>query len=209
MVYNEKQTAIINAAEKLIAQKGFNGASVRDIAQEADVNVAMISYYFGSKEKLMEAIFESRTKDISLKVENLLADRSLSYLEKVYVLIDEYVEKFLKQQTFHRIMMREQIMETDNPISASILALKRRNLASIKKLIQEGQESGSFKRNIDIPFMMSTMVGTVNHVITSKTFYKECHERGDLSDEEFQKYITRKLSIHLKYLFKQVLTNED
>ena len=57
MEYNDKQIAIINTAEKLFALNGFDGTSVRDIAHEAGVNLAMISYYFGSKEKLMEAVF--------------------------------------------------------------------------------------------------------------------------------------------------------
>ena len=44
----------MEAAEELFAEKGFSGTSVRDIADAADVNVAMISYYFGSKEKMLE-----------------------------------------------------------------------------------------------------------------------------------------------------------
>src|ERR1017187_4351591 len=113
MEYNEKQTAIINIAEKLFAVNGFDGTSVRDIAHEADVNVAMISYYFGSKEKLMEAVFEQRTNNIRLKIENLLQNDRLTHLEKVYVLIDNYVEKFINQQEFHKIMMLEQLKEKD------------------------------------------------------------------------------------------------
>lgn len=46
MEWNEKQLHILNAAEDLFANKGFEGTSVRDIAQKAEVNVAMISYYF-------------------------------------------------------------------------------------------------------------------------------------------------------------------
>jgi len=53
--YSEKQLGILLVAERLFADKGFHGTSVRDIAQEADVNIAMISYYFGSKDKLLEA----------------------------------------------------------------------------------------------------------------------------------------------------------
>ncbi|HNO01068.1 MAG TPA: TetR family transcriptional regulator, partial [Chitinophagaceae bacterium] len=40
-------------AEKLFAEKGYNGTSVRDIAEKAGINLAMVSYYFGSKEKLL------------------------------------------------------------------------------------------------------------------------------------------------------------
>src|SRR3954470_4222231 len=107
MEFSEKQISIINAAEKLFAVTGFDGTSVRDIAHEAGINVAMISYYFGSKEKLMEAVFEQRTNNIKLKVENLLQNDQLSHLEKVNVLIDDYVDKFIHQQEFHKIMMRE------------------------------------------------------------------------------------------------------
>src|ERR1700744_6295156 len=132
MEYNEKQTAIINTAEKLFAVTGFDGTSVRDIAQEAGVNVAMISYYFGSKEKLMEAVVEERTSHIKLKVENLLQNTELTNIQKVFILIDEYVDKFIEHQQFHKIMIREQMTDKSSVISDAILEIKKRNLSSIK-----------------------------------------------------------------------------
>ena len=206
MEYNEKQTAIINTAEKLFAVNGFDGTSVRDIAHEADVNVAMISYYFGSKEKLMEAVFEQRTNNIRLKIENLLQNDRLTHLEKVYVLIDNYVEKFINQQEFHKIMMLEQLKEKDTVIAGFIHELKKRNLASIKKLIQDGQKSGEFNKNIDIALMMTTMVGTASQLITSQRFYRDVHHLEHLSETEYWKYIKKKLSAHLKNIFKIILT---
>jgi len=208
MEYNEKQIAIINTAEKLFALNGFDGTSVRDIAHEAGVNVAMISYYFGSKEKLMEAVFEQRTNNIRIKVENLMQDEKLTHLQKVNILIDDYVGKFIEQQEFHKIMMREQLIEKNTPISGFILELKKRNLSSIKKLIQDGQKCGEFKKNIDIVLMMTTMVGTVSQLLTSQRFYREINHLETLSEKEFHKHISRKLSSHLKNLFKISLYNE-
>ena len=57
----DKRDQILEAAEELFAQKGFEGTSVRDLAKKAKVNVAMISYYFGSKEKLFESWGEDST----------------------------------------------------------------------------------------------------------------------------------------------------
>ncbi len=54
----DKKGHILNNALKLFCQKGFDGTSVRDIASEADVNLAMINYYFGSKEKLFQNVIE-------------------------------------------------------------------------------------------------------------------------------------------------------
>lgn len=206
--YSDKQIAIINAAEKLFAEKGFDGASVRDIAQEADVNVAMISYYFGSKEKLMEAVFEERTAKMKMKVENLLQDKAITPLQKVFILIDDYVDKFIHQSQFHKIMMREQMINKQSPVADLIHQLKKRNLESIKILIQEGQKSGAFKKNIDIVLMMVTMVGTVSQMLTSQHFYRKMYSLEDMDELEFQKHIRKKLSTHLKNLFKQMITNE-
>lgn len=208
MEYNEKQIAIINTAEKLFAVNGFDGTSVRDIANEAGVNVAMISYYFGSKEKLMEAVFEQRTNNIRLKIENLLQNDKLTNLEKVFILIDDYVEKFIHQREFHKIMMREQLIEKDTIIAGFILELKKKNLASIKKLIHDGQKSGEFRKNVDVMLMMTTMVGTVSQLITSQRFYCDMNNLEHLSEEEFWKHLKKKLSTHLKTIFKIILTHE-
>ena len=206
--YTEKQTAILDAAQKLFAENGFDGTSVRDIAQEAGVNVAMISYYFGSKEKLMEAVFEQKSNDTRIKVEALLLNGHLTNIEKVNLLIDDYVDKFIAQQQFHRIMIRAQLVEKDTAVACFIYELKKRNLLSIKKLIQDGQKNGEFRKNIDIALMMATLVGTMSQMITSQRFYKECNHLAEMTEPEFQKHIRKKLSAHLKNLFKVILTYE-
>jgi len=51
--FNDKQIQILQVAEALFEEKGINGTSIRDIAKEAKINIAMISYYFGSKKQLL------------------------------------------------------------------------------------------------------------------------------------------------------------
>lgn len=51
---------ILGAAESLFAQRGFDGASLRQLTTAAGVNLAAVNYHFGSKEKLVEQIFRRR-----------------------------------------------------------------------------------------------------------------------------------------------------
>lgn len=208
MQYSEKQTNILGAAEKLFATQGYDGTSVRDIAQEAGVNIAMISYYFGSKEKLMEAVFEKRNVDVKTKIDKILNDENLSCLQKVNILIDDYIDKIMNQQEFHKIMMREQMINKDNIIANLLHDLKKRNLHNIKRLIQEGQKDGVFKKNIDIVMMMNTMIGTATQLLITQRFYREINHLESMPEFEFQKYLKKKLSLHLKTLFKATLTYE-
>lgn len=51
---------ILAAAEALFAQRGFEGASLRQLTASAGVNLAAVNYHFGSKEKLVEQVFKRR-----------------------------------------------------------------------------------------------------------------------------------------------------
>ena len=199
----------MEVAEKLFAQKGFEGTSVRDIAEAADVNLAMISYYFGSKEKLMESLFLLRSHVSTLQIQTVLNNKELSLWEKVDKLIEDLVDRIFQNQSFHKIMVREQMVHPGGAIGEQIFQLKQRNLALIKQLIHEGQKKGEFAKHIDIPLMMMTLVGTCNQFIGAHHYYKKVHNLESLSDAEYQKQTRKKILNHLKTLFKAILVYEE
>lgn len=208
MEYSDKQIQIMEAAEKLFAEQGFAGTSVRDIAEAAHVNLAMISYYFGSKEKLMEAMFLHRGSHFKLQLESILQSKNLSPMQKVEKLIDDYIDRIFQKQCFHKIMAREQLAHNSGAISEQIFQLKQTNQSLIKQLIQEGQKTGEFKKNIDISFLMMTLVGTTGQLVTTQHHYRKANHLESMPDEEFEKMIKKKLSNYLKNLFKAILTYE-
>lgn len=208
MEFTDKQIQIIETAERLFAERGFDGTSVRDIADEAGINVAMISYYFGSKEKLMEALFELRVGTVKMRIESLIKDESLTPLEKVNILIDEHIERNMQKQCFHKIMVGVQVTNKNPAILKAANKVKLRNAAVVTELIKEGQKKGVFKKKVDIVLMLNTMIGTVSQSLISMDYYREFNNQQDLNEEEFQLIFKRRLSIHIKTLFKVILTNE-
>jgi AcrR family transcriptional regulator len=208
MNFNDKQIQIIETAERLFAERGFDGTSVRDIADEAGINVAMISYYFGSKEKLMEALFELRVGGIKMRVESLIKDESLTPIEKVNMLIDEHIDRVMQKQCFYKIMVGVQVTNKNPAILKAANNVKIRNAEVVAELIKDGQKKGVFKKKIDVVLMINTMVGTVSQTMMSQQYYQEFNNQLNIPDEEFQVILKRKLSIHIKTLFKVILTNE-
>jgi len=57
---HETRTRILDAAEALFMQHGFEGTSMRQLTAEAEVNLAAVNYHFGSKDALIEAVFRRR-----------------------------------------------------------------------------------------------------------------------------------------------------
>ena len=198
----------MDAAEVLFAENGFNGTSVRDIAEKAGVNLAMISYYFGSKEKMMEAMFAQRSSYYKLQLESMIRDKELDPMAKMERLIDQYIEKLMNNQAFHRVLVREQMVSGNKMIMDHIQELKKQNQALIREILTEGQKKGVFKKNIDLPILMMTLVGTISQLLTTQHYYKEINGLQDMPADEFQKHIRKKLSQHLKKIFHAILSNE-
>ncbi|HEY8915343.1 MAG TPA: TetR/AcrR family transcriptional regulator [Chitinophaga sp.] len=207
MDYNQKQLQILDTAERLFAMHGFHGASVRDIAQEADVNIAMISYYFGSKERLIEAIFLKRVMDVKNGLDELVKNKELAPLEKINQLIELFVAKISDRPYFCRIMVRAQATQEGVPTEL-IHEVKKQMYDLVKKLITEGQKKGAFLGDIDTMMMVNTLVGTSNHVIISQNFLKKVWNQEAIPEDKFRQQLKERVSNHLKKLFKVVLTDE-
>src|ERR1700689_2624058 len=63
----DTKTKILDAAEKLFGNKGFDATSLRDITAEAQVNLAAVNYHFQSKESLIDAVIARRIEPVNQK----------------------------------------------------------------------------------------------------------------------------------------------
>jgi len=64
---------ILDAADVLFADKGFNGTSLREITSQANVNLAAVNYHFGSKKELIKAVMSRYMDELSPRLESALS----------------------------------------------------------------------------------------------------------------------------------------
>src|SRR5258708_15130923 len=208
---SDKREHILTVAEELFGEKGFDGTSVRDIALKAGVNLAMISYYFGSKEKLLESLIEFRAEYAVGILEELNKDQSLSPWDKIDRLVDFYVDRILNNLRFHNIMYQESIAVRSDEIKNRVIGIKMRNLEQITKIITDGQQKKLF-RQVDIPMTMGTLMGTISSYTQSKRY--GCHVLAlemNTNDEQYRSKLAPRLKAHLKQLLRAHLDirNDD
>jgi hypothetical protein len=156
----------------------------------------------------MEAMFHHRGSHFKLQLENILQSKNLSPMQKVEKLIDDYIERIFKKQCFHKILAREQIANSIGSVSQQIFQLKQTNHSLIKQLIHEGQKAGDFKKNIDVSFLLMTLIGTTSQLVTAQHYYRKISNLESMADEDFERLIKKKLSNYLKNIFKAILTYE-
>jgi AcrR family transcriptional regulator len=165
----DKKEHIMNAAIALFAEKGFEGSSIRDIAASADVNIAMINYYFGSKEKLFEALVHAKAANTRIVLDEIAKDHTLSSLEKIDRVIDSYVERLFNGRQFHLVIHQEIMLGHREPLQQIIVNLLFPNSEIIRGIIEAGMKKGEFKK-VDPELTVASLVGTINQLLQSKKF---------------------------------------
>ena len=203
--FNEKQICILQVAERLFAEKGFDGTSIRDISKAAKINIAMVSYYFGSKEKMLESLVLFRTDDLAIQIENL-ATETFSPLEKISKLIDLYITRINKNKDIYKIMhfelsTKKRVMDFD-----SFVQVKKRNSASLRQIISEGQKLGIFNSDVNIDLLAPTILGTFFHFQMNRPYYETLFNLTN--DEAFENYVKNDLTQHIQQTIKSLLLYE-
>jgi len=128
----ETEQHIIQVAMKVFTEKGFKGATMRDISTAADVNLAMLNYYFRSKENLFEIIFQKAFTLIYSKFFVILSgDKPI--LDKIQDMVYEFMDILIQNPALPAFIFGE---INHNP---DLLANRLKNAENFEKLLDKLQ----------------------------------------------------------------------
>lgn len=88
-----RDTLILDAAERLFAYHGYDAVTLRAVAREADVDLALIGYYFGAKQKLFDTVFQRRARILN---EDRLAALASARAECDPIPLERIIEAYLR-----------------------------------------------------------------------------------------------------------------
>ena len=168
----DKKEILLETAGKLFAEHGFDGTSVRMIAEKSGMNVAMISYYFGSKEKLFEELIGVKINYMREQLSALVENNQLDPWLKFEKVIEGYSERIIKSGgSFHKLMMRQISLAQRTHITRMIEEKIMFNMQAVQSIIREGIRKKIFHPKVDFSMLMNTMIGTITQAISSTTMF--------------------------------------
>ena len=195
----DKKEHIINVAIDLFAEKGFEGTSIRDLAAKAEVNIAMINYYFGSKDGLFESIVEYKSTYLRERLEEITNDNHKSDIEKIDAVIEHFVIRLLTNHKYHRVIHQELLLQQREKLHDSIIKVFSKNKLLIKGIIEDGIKKKVF-REVDPEFTIVTITGTINQVMLSKSMCSIMIDKSNDFDLYTDEAFRNRIINHLKQL---------
>ena len=98
---------ILIAASKVFTEKGFSGTRTRDIAEEAGINLALLNYYFRTKEKLFEQVMKVKIVLLFGQIIPIVTNEKTSLDEKIDLASEKYFEILSKNPNLPLFVIRE------------------------------------------------------------------------------------------------------
>ena len=98
---------ILEAASEVFTEKGFAGTRTRDIAEKAGINLALLNYYFRSKEKLFEQVMKIKVVLLFGKILPILINEKTSLEEKIDLASEKYFEILSKNPNLPLFVISE------------------------------------------------------------------------------------------------------
>ena len=172
------QERLLDAAEELFCERGFEGTSIRDIAASAGCNIASVNYYFGGKEKLYTEVWRRHLR--------LMRDTRVASIDKIMSqsqapprledLLTSFANAFIEPLVgenrggrFMKLMAREMIdqrlpgnMFVEEIVTPTMTAMQQ----ALMKVCPGLDES-------KVPLVVSSIAGQLVHVIHIKAMFEQ------------------------------------
>ena len=166
----EKRTAdkIVAAATPLFARKGFAAVSVKELADAAGVNIALISYYFGGKENLY-AVVLNRQFALMAELLDTISKENLAPMDRIRRFAYSLVEVHRKAPFIDQLFYGEKINPT-GCFDTILMKAAARVHCFLRNCITEAIALGQFRPDLDVDFAALNLGGNIHYYFCTQPF---------------------------------------
>lgn len=184
---------LLAAAQHLFSLRGYDGVTIKELAQLAGVNQALISYHFGDKKGLYRSCLERIGKRRLAYAERVL--RSPSSLEDVRLclrlFVEEMIESYLEDPSSLLLVHREcdnQTIHSEDIFREVFIAV----FEKLKEFLDSARSAGCLTKNIDVHVASIIFFGMIVNLTKTDSINKK-YFNVSLKDGEFRKKVINSL----------------
>ncbi len=196
---------ILEAARKLFTERGFAAVKTRDIAEEAGINLALLNYYFRSKEKLFDIIMVENFSRFLEGITAVLTANHESFDKKLVALVDAYITMLNKNPGIPLFVINE--MHRHPQKMAAIFKEKGEVIRGT--LFQHLSTIGGGKPDINPVHFLVNLMGLVVFPFAASPVLKQV---GGMDNEAFQSLMEERkklVPIWLKQMIQSHFQNDS
>ena len=197
----DMESRIIEAAKRVFVRKGYEAASMSDIAREAEIGRTALHYYFRTKERLFEAIFGQLMGTLLPNIERIMQMQT-SMLEKIPLIIEQYLSIVRANPSFPLFIVNELNRDPENVYRTVMKNPERiQPILGLKQQIEREMEEGIL-RKMPVLDIVSSVVSLVVFPMLVKDPLTSIFLQGDAG--QFDQFVENRKELIVEIIIRLV-----
>ena len=161
----EKRRAILHAAVRVFAEKGYQGCRIADVAKQAGVAYGLVYHYFRNKEELLESVFAEQWT-IFIQAIQAIADGPGTAPEQLAAVCRFSIDVYRTAPAAVRVLLLE-VARTPNSLRVgSTRQTFVAALGLVADIVRKGQDGGELRPDVDPGIAAAAMLGALELTLT-------------------------------------------
>lgn len=191
---------IIRSARHVFVEKGYDGATMREIAAGAGINISMLHYYFRSKDNMFDIVFEDVFRRMYGKIFEAIADDK-DIFEKISAIVGLYVDTLVAEPRLPNFIFNEVTQRPDRSGRfAEYKEYVQQYTRSFQKQLDRAADEGRIRRVSVMELIVDIESLCVYPFLTGPLWQKVF----DVSPEDFIRMVENKKEIFTRNIIKSL-----
>ena len=160
----QRQLEIIDCSIEIIAKKGIQGLTIKNISKEIGISEPAIYRHFESKTAILLAILNNFNVMAEFLSESMENYKEVA-IEKISFMFSRMMEMFTDQPTIISVIFSEEIFKNEEQLKNKIRDILNLQQKTIERIIENGQKENNVRKDIDKQILALIMMGSLRLLV--------------------------------------------
>ena len=160
----ERQTQIMESALELIAEKGIQGLTIKNLSKKIGVTEPAIYRHYENKTAILIAILNN-FKEMSSAMAGMIPTMEGTAFDKIGFMFSKVVELFMESPSYISVIFSEEVFKNDDVLKNKIIEVLKQNELTVEKIIRTGQENGDVRTDANSSYLALIVMGSLRFLI--------------------------------------------
>ncbi|NPA35892.1 MAG: TetR/AcrR family transcriptional regulator [Chlorobi bacterium] len=171
---SERQTEIVNRSIDIIASKGIQGLTIKNLSKEIGISEPAIYRHFESKTDILLTILKN-FEEVSSFMNAAMKDENGTAVSKIEFMFTKIIEVFSNEPSHISVIFSEEIFKNEKVLKDKIVEIMSSKVKAIEEIIKDGQDKGEIRSDIDNQTLALIVVGSLRFMVKQWDL-KDMHE---------------------------------
>ncbi len=160
----ERQTQIMESALELIAEKGIQGLTIKNLAKKIGVSEPAIYRHYENKSAILIAILNN-FKEMSSMMAGMIPSMEGTAFDKIGFMFSKVVDLFMESPSYISVIFSEEVFKNDKVLKNKIVEVLKQNELTVEEIIRAGQQQGDVRGDADSRYLALIVMGSLRFLV--------------------------------------------